>query len=157
MSKAKQNIDDIFDVLKKRKNGDKSSIVPPPPQQSSDSMSQKKSKKNKPTDSNSQTNQPAQSKSSLNEVDGKKVKVVEEEKHKSAKIIDQKKGKSSEKESSSSYGLIKSDAPGGQSWITSPEAPLERIDAETGLPVYKAHLLKVGDGGGIVQIIILII
>ena len=34
------------------------------------------------------------------------------------------------------------------SMIISPEAPLERIDKESGLPVYKAHLLKVGDGGG---------
>lgn len=32
--------------------------------------------------------------------------------------------------------------------IISPDAPLERIDKETGLPVYKAHLLKVGEGGG---------
>ena len=32
--------------------------------------------------------------------------------------------------------------------IISPEAPLERIDAASGLPVYKAHLLKVGQGGG---------
>eukprot|EP01041_Mallomonas_annulata_P024191 gene24191-44876_t len=31
--------------------------------------------------------------------------------------------------------------------IVNPEAPLERIDAESGLPVYKAHLLKVGEGG----------
>lgn len=32
--------------------------------------------------------------------------------------------------------------------ILSPEAPIERIDKETGYPVYKAHLLKVGEGGG---------
>jgi len=32
--------------------------------------------------------------------------------------------------------------------IISPEAPLERIDKESGLPVYKAHLLRVGKGGG---------
>ena len=32
--------------------------------------------------------------------------------------------------------------------IISPDAPLERIDTESGLPVYKAHLLKVGEGGG---------
>ena len=32
--------------------------------------------------------------------------------------------------------------------IKAPEAPLERIDAESGLPVYKAHLLEVGGGGG---------
>jgi hypothetical protein len=44
----------------------------------------------------------------------------------------------------SSHGLIKSKNPS----IISPEAPLERIDKTTGLPVYKAHLLKVGEGGG---------
>ena len=32
--------------------------------------------------------------------------------------------------------------------IISPEAPLERIDAASGLPVYKTHLLQVGKGGG---------
>lgn len=43
------------------------------------------------------------------------------------------------------HGVLKS---GIQSRIISPEAPLERIDKESGLPVYKAHLLKVGEGGG---------
>ena len=47
---------------------------------------------------------------------------------------------------SSSYGIIKSDI--SAYTIISPEAPLERIDKASGLPVYKAHLLKVGDGGG---------
>jgi len=42
-------------------------------------------------------------------------------------------------------GLILSE---GVNFIVSPEAPLERIDKESGLPVYKAHLLKVGEGGG---------
>jgi len=42
-------------------------------------------------------------------------------------------------------GLI---LPEGVNFIISPEAPLERIDKESGLPVYKAHLLKVGEGGG---------
>ena len=32
--------------------------------------------------------------------------------------------------------------------FVSPEAPVHRIDEATGLPVYKAHLLKVGEGGG---------
>jgi hypothetical protein len=32
--------------------------------------------------------------------------------------------------------------------IISPDPPVERIDAESGLKVYKAHLLKVGEGGG---------
>jgi hypothetical protein len=44
----------------------------------------------------------------------------------------------------STYGIIKS----ANVQIFSPEAPLERIDKATGLPVYKAHLLKVGEGGG---------
>lgn len=35
--------------------------------------------------------------------------------------------------------------------IISPEAPVERIDKESGYPVYKAHLLKVGEGGGTPQ------
>lgn len=43
------------------------------------------------------------------------------------------------------YGIMKSTYGGD---IVNPEAPLERIDAESGLPVYKAHLLKVGEGGG---------
>jgi len=43
------------------------------------------------------------------------------------------------------YGVMKT-THGGD--IVNPEAPLERIDAESGLPVYKAHLLKVGEGGG---------
>lgn len=46
---------------------------------------------------------------------------------------------------STAYGLIKSEY---KNFILSPEAPVERIDAESGLPVYKAHLLKVGEGGG---------
>ena len=32
--------------------------------------------------------------------------------------------------------------------VQAPEAPLERIDTESGLPVYKAHLLKTMEGGG---------
>jgi septal ring factor EnvC (AmiA/AmiB activator) len=32
--------------------------------------------------------------------------------------------------------------------IISPYAPLHRVDGATGLPVYKAKLLKVGEGGG---------
>jgi hypothetical protein len=44
------------------------------------------------------------------------------------------------------YGMIKSNNKNMK--ICNPEAPLERIDKESGLPVYKAHLLKVGEGGG---------
>jgi hypothetical protein len=47
-------------------------------------------------------------------------------------------------ESTSNFGIIKSNLV----QIISPEAPLERIDKSTGLPVYKAHILKVGEGGG---------
>jgi hypothetical protein len=48
--------------------------------------------------------------------------------------------------SSMPYGLIQSKY--NSISIINPEAPLERIDMESGLPVYKAHLLKVGEGGG---------
>lgn len=51
-------------------------------------------------------------------------------------------------EFSAPYGVIKSGRGDISVRIISPEAPLERIDAESGLPVYKAHLLKVGEGGG---------
>ena len=47
--------------------------------------------------------------------------------------------------SEAAYGIMKS---ANNTDIINPEAPLERIDAESGLPVYKAHLLKVGEGGG---------
>ncbi|KAJ1411764.1 hypothetical protein B484DRAFT_455530 [Ochromonadaceae sp. CCMP2298] len=43
------------------------------------------------------------------------------------------------------YGIMKSNI---RSSIISPEAPVHRICAESGLPVYKAALLKVGEGGG---------
>jgi hypothetical protein len=38
--------------------------------------------------------------------------------------------------------------PGDPSYIISPDPPVHRVDAASGLPVYKAHLLKVGEGGG---------
>lgn len=56
------------------------------------------------------------------------------------------KRKSAIDEKSSSYGVIQSEYNAIK--IVNPEAPLERIDPESGLPVYKAHLLKVGEGGG---------
>ena len=43
------------------------------------------------------------------------------------------------------HGVIKSNNP---RIIISPEAPVERIDPESGYKVYKAHILKVGEGGG---------
>ena len=43
------------------------------------------------------------------------------------------------------HGVIKSNV---NRLIISPDAPVERIDKETGFKVYKAHLLKVGEGGG---------
>eukprot|EP01039_Chlorochromonas_danica_P007502 gene7504-8299_t len=48
------------------------------------------------------------------------------------------------------YGVIRSSLRHSEIPVSiiSPEAPLERIDAESGLPVYKAHILKVGEGGG---------
>lgn len=42
------------------------------------------------------------------------------------------------------YGILKSNI----EQITNPEAPVERVDPESGYRVYKAHLLKVGEGGG---------
>ncbi|RYG66968.1 DUF1764 domain-containing protein, partial [archaeon] len=57
-----------------------------------------------------------------------------------------------EEETGLPYGVIKSGIKDKKYSIPvsiiSPDAPLERIDKETGLPVYKAHLLKVGEGGG---------
>jgi hypothetical protein len=47
---------------------------------------------------------------------------------------------------SAEYGLIQSKYK--RSKIINPEAPLHRVDHSTGLPVYKAALLKVGEGGG---------
>ena len=49
-----------------------------------------------------------------------------------------------EDEDDATIGLIDGKFPK----ITNPEAPIHRWDAESGLPVYKAALLKVGDGGG---------
>ena len=54
-------------------------------------------------------------------------------------------GGSSSIEADLPHGLLKSNVP---RIIISPEAPVERIDKETGYKVYKAHLLKVGEGGG---------
>ena len=48
-------------------------------------------------------------------------------------------------ENPASYGVIKSPLLPD---IVNPEAPIERYDSVTGYPVYKAHLLKVGEGGG---------
>jgi hypothetical protein len=44
-----------------------------------------------------------------------------------------------------SYGLVRSEL---GPHIISPDAPVHRFDRSSGLPVYKAHLLKVGEGGG---------
>jgi Eukaryotic protein of unknown function (DUF1764) len=56
------------------------------------------------------------------------------------------KMKSASQESSSlPHGVVKSNNP---RIIISPEAPVERIDPESGYKVYKAHILKVGEGGG---------
>jgi len=54
------------------------------------------------------------------------------------------KGTTSSGDDNGVWGVIK----GARNFIISPEAPLERIDKESGFPVYKAHLLKVGEGGG---------
>jgi hypothetical protein len=65
----------------------------------------------------------------------------EEEQGKRRKKASDSAGGSS---SSLPYGVIKSNIV----QIINPEAPVERIDPETGYKVYKAHLLRVGDGGG---------
>jgi len=61
------------------------------------------------------------------------------------KIKKNNRRKDNNLEDSRIYGIIKSNI---NSTIINPEAPLERIDKDSGLPVYKAHLLKVGEGGG---------
>jgi hypothetical protein len=63
---------------------------------------------------------------------------------KKAQVLEIEQPKKRFYDEDSSFGLIKSST----SQIISPEAPLERIDKASGLPVYKAHLLKVGEGGG---------
>ena len=60
-------------------------------------------------------------------------------------VISEKKKKKKIKESNSN-NIISPDS--NSNCIISPEPPVHRLDAETGLPVYKAHLLKVGEGGG---------
>jgi hypothetical protein len=86
-----------------------------------------------------------------NDIDGIFAAVVKQKSEIETKEVKQPKVKAKQSaqpiatmESSSSYGLMKS----ANVSIISPEAPLERIDKESGLPVYKAHLLKVGEGGG---------
>jgi hypothetical protein len=51
---------------------------------------------------------------------------------------------SKDEDGNATYGLINNAYNPGK--IINPEAPLERI--QDGVPVYKAHLLKVGEGGG---------
>jgi hypothetical protein len=53
--------------------------------------------------------------------------------------------KSAEPEMDSTYGLLTCNQ---AARIVSPDAPVHRFDRASGLPVYKAHLLKVGEGGG---------
>jgi Eukaryotic protein of unknown function (DUF1764) len=59
--------------------------------------------------------------------------------------VNDKKRKSSEEISSLPHGVVTSN---NARVIISPEAPVERIDPESGYKVYKAHILKVGEGGG---------
>jgi hypothetical protein len=58
---------------------------------------------------------------------------------------DERSSKGNIKGSSLPHGIVKSNVP---RVIISPDPPVERIDPETGYKVYKAHLLKVGEGGG---------
>eukprot|EP00598_Pedospumella_elongata_P012966 CAMPEP_0184989332 /NCGR_PEP_ID=MMETSP1098-20130426/27954_1 /TAXON_ID=89044 /ORGANISM="Spumella elongata, Strain CCAP 955/1" /LENGTH=138 /DNA_ID=CAMNT_0027514309 /DNA_START=81 /DNA_END=497 /DNA_ORIENTATION=+ len=72
--------------------------------------------------------------------------IVEKEPSSDAEDSTEKKKRPKHRSSNEpTYGVMKT-THGGD--IVNPEAPLERIDAESGLPVYKAHLLKVGEGGG---------
>jgi len=73
-----------------------------------------------------------------NSQSGSTLTKIESVKNKSQKLY-------SSNDDSLEYGKIKSEY---GNFVISPEAPLERIDSESGLPVYKAHLLKVGEGGG---------
>lgn len=75
----------------------------------------------------------------------KKAKVEEEPVSDVEDSAEMKKRPKHRSSSEPTYGVMKT-THGGD--IVNPEAPLERIDAESGLPVYKAHLLKVGEGGG---------
>ena len=59
--------------------------------------------------------------------------------------VNDKKRKHSEEISSLPHGVVTSN---NARVIISPEAPVERIDPESGYKVYKAHILKVGEGGG---------
>jgi hypothetical protein len=76
-------------------------------------------------------------------------KEVEEEQKKAEEIAAKKRKRQQEKEEEEinhTYGIISSNlAPKS---IINPEAPVERVDPGTGYRVYKAHLLKVGEGGG---------
>ena len=76
-----------------------------------------------------------------------KIEAAEEthelKKKKKARIPDVSQASSAE--DASTYGLLTSNQ---AATIISPEAPIHRFDTESGLPVYKAHLLKVGEGGG---------
>lgn len=59
--------------------------------------------------------------------------------------VNDKKRKKSEEITSLPHGVVTSN---NARVIISPEAPVERIDPESGYKVYKAHILKVGEGGG---------
>jgi len=70
----------------------------------------------------------------------------EEEREKKRRKKDERNSSESSGKNNVIPGLIL--PTGSTTFIISPEAPLERIDKDSGLPVYKAHLLKVGEGGG---------
>ena len=119
-------------------------------------MSKSTEKKNKDLHSNNNSNTTAL-KSALTEIDdlfagAKQAKKREKEEsmgEKAEEILANKPKKKTKKEPELEHdlphGLIKSNVARA---IINPEAPVERIDKETGYKVYKAHLLKVGEGGG---------
>jgi hypothetical protein len=76
----------------------------------------------------------------------KEEKVKNEEKVKASKISasDKAAAEKPAKQPMQQHGVIAS----AYGTIISPDPPVERIDKESGLKVYKAHLLRIGEGGG---------
>ena len=125
---AVKSIDDLFEGVKKTKKEEaaatSSAAASKNPTKKGDQKAKTKGSKQKP------------SKDDVEEDDGGMEFFDDEE---------ETEGQNGD-DSSRTYGIIQSRYRPSQ--IVNPEAPLERIDPATGLPVYKAHILKVGEGGG---------
>lgn len=70
--------------------------------------------------------------------------IVMPSKQKKKKAINELKPVTSSIQSQLQHGTISSE----YTPIISPAPPIHRVDKETGLPVYKAHLMLIGKGGG---------